>query len=115
VRLTQLGRVSKRHVCVFLQTYLRPTSAQPLPPGAQELWKNRKPPTPLRLAELVPGADAAAGGAVGGVGAGRDASACEALGLTDAHRLWSVEENARVGTPCRPGRLAYHGNRSAQP
>jgi len=86
-----------------------------LPPGAQELWKNRKPPTPLRLAELVPGADAAAGGAVGGVGAGRDASACEALGLTDAHRLWSVEENARVGTPCRPGRLAYHGNRSAQP
>ena len=69
-----------------------------VPCPAQELWKSRKPPTPLRLEELVPGAGATANGwaSDGGGGGGAEASACEALGMTDAHRLWSVAENARV-------------------
>ena len=72
---------------------------------AQELWKSRKPPTPLRLEDLVPEAGGAANGRAsdGSAGGGAEASACEALGMTDAHRLWSVAENARVRAPLKQG------------
>ena len=47
----------------------------------------------------MPGAGGAANGGAGSAGGGAEASACEALGMTDAHRLWSVAEDARVRAP----------------
>ena len=53
----------------------------------------------------MPEAGGAANGRAsdGSAGSGAEASACEALGMTDAHRLWSVAENARVRAPLQRG------------
>lgn len=69
----------------------------------QELWKTRKPPSPLRLATLLPDADGAASDAAlsaaaaaafanGGAGSG---GVARALGLGE-HSVWSDADAARV-------------------
>lgn len=58
----------------------------------EELWRTRKPPTSLRLQQLLPGDLAAQLGAA--VASGDD-SAAKALGLKD-QGLWSEADNARV-------------------
>ncbi|KAK9841863.1 hypothetical protein WJX81_007903 [Elliptochloris bilobata] len=82
------ARIFRRVFCADIESVLK----------MDKLWKNRKPPMPLRLGELLPEAGSAASGRASGGGAdgGGEASACEALGMTDAHRLWSVEDNAQV-------------------
>ncbi len=74
----------------------------------QDLWKNREPPSPLKLDEILAqnatgGGDSAAsnGNAAtvahsnGSAHAAGD-SACKALGLMDAHKVWNLRENAQV-------------------
>ena len=79
---------------------------------AQDLWAKRERPTPLDLDALlalenghsrcaaVSGGVVANGGdgahSNGGAAEELGASACKALGLTDAHRVWSTRENAQV-------------------
>lgn len=82
----------------------------------QDLWKNRDPPSPLKLDEILAQnatgvCDSAAsnGNAAtivhsnGSAHAAGD-SACKALGFTDAHRAWNLRENAQVCDPmtCDP-------------
>lgn len=75
---------------------------------AQDLWKNRDPPSPLKLddilAESATGVDdsAASNGNAATVAYSNGSahvagdSACKALGVTDAHRVWSLRENTQV-------------------
>lgn len=75
-------------------------------PALQDLWKERNPPKPLRLEEILPSNGSAAqvsNGDAGHVAAATNGSiaasgesACKALGLTDAHRVWDISENAQV-------------------
>ncbi|GBF97588.1 SUMO-activating enzyme subunit 2 [Raphidocelis subcapitata] len=60
----------------------------------EELWKSRRAPTPLRLAEVLPG-DAAAAAAAAGAAAGAGGGVARALGLGD-HDVWSDADAARV-------------------
>lgn len=57
----------------------------------QELWKSRKPPSPLELSQLLPDPAAAVTAAAGSTAA----SASKALGLPD-QAVWSVPDAARV-------------------
>ncbi|CAL8466635.1 g6171 [Coccomyxa elongata] len=74
----------------------------------EDLWENRDPPSPLKLDEILApsatgvGDSAASNGNAatiarsnGSAHAAGD-SACKALGLTDAHRVWNLRENAQV-------------------
>jgi hypothetical protein len=66
----------------------------------QELWKSRKPPTPLRLSLLLPdlnpdNADASTAATLAAAAASRNASVARALGLKD-QGVWGVADAARV-------------------
>ena len=64
----------------------------------QDLWRTRKPPTALHLADpqlaavakQLDGSSSQADGAV-------PVSACRTTGLTDQHKNWSLQENTQVG------------------
>lgn len=63
----------------------------------EDLWRSRPPPQPLDLDAMLPPQaleQAADGG--GGGGAGPGGSACKALGLADAHAVWTVPQNAAL-------------------
>lgn len=67
----------------------------------EDLWRSRRPPEALDLdALLAPaGADGGAvanGGANPGAAAAAGGSACKALGLADAHAVWSVRQSAAL-------------------
>ncbi|KAK9916527.1 hypothetical protein WJX75_003754 [Coccomyxa subellipsoidea] len=74
----------------------------------EDLWKNRDPPTPLRLDSILGQSSSAASDTHGAASNGTAAahsngglqaagdSACKALGLTDSHRVWNLRENAQV-------------------
>ena len=64
----------------------------------QDLWRTRKPPTALHLADpqlaavakQLDGSSSQADGAV-------PVSACRTTGLTDQHKNWTLQENTQVG------------------
>lgn len=59
----------------------------------EDLWHSRRPPEPLDLDSLLA---ADANGGSGSAAPAAEGSACKALGLTDAHAVWDVQQNARV-------------------
>ena len=64
----------------------------------KELWEAREKPKPLQLARcLGDGGSADQNGAPDGAHqAATGESACKALGITGAHRIWSLAECAKV-------------------
>ena len=64
----------------------------------KELWETREKPKPLQLAQcLGDGGSAEQNGAFDGAHqAAAGESACKALGITGAHRVWSLAECATV-------------------
>ncbi|KAL4446285.1 hypothetical protein ABPG77_003092 [Micractinium sp. CCAP 211/92] len=62
--------------------------------GMDDLWRSRPAPQPLDLDSLLPQAQGQQ--ANGGAGAGAGGSACKALGLADAHAVWTVAQNAAL-------------------
>ncbi len=64
----------------------------------KELWEAREKPKPLQLARcLGDGGSADQNGALQGAHqAATGESACKALGITGAHRIWSLAECAKV-------------------
>ncbi|PRW61037.1 SUMO-activating enzyme subunit 2 [Chlorella sorokiniana] len=59
----------------------------------EDLWHSRRPPEPLNLDALLA---LEANGGSGSAAPAAKGSACKALGLTDAHAVWDVQQNARV-------------------
>lgn len=59
----------------------------------EDLWHSRRPPEPLDLDALLPPQP---NGDSGSAAPAAKGSACKALGLTDAHEVWDVGQNARV-------------------
>ena len=69
----------------------------------KELWEAREKPKPLQLARCL-GVDGSAdqNGALDGAHqAATGESACKALGITGAHRIWSLAECAKVDLQCQ--------------
>lgn len=60
----------------------------------EDLWRSRPAPQPLDLDSLLPQAQGQQ--ANGGAGAGAGGSTCKALGLADAHAVWTVAQNAAL-------------------
>lgn len=58
-----------------------------------DLWRSRRPPEPLDLDALLGASPAAASN---GTAAASSGSACKALGLADAHAVWSAQQNAAL-------------------
>ena len=69
----------------------------------KELWEAREKPKPLQLARcLGDGRSADQNGAFDGAHrAATGESACKALGITGAHRVWSLAECATVDSSAR--------------
>ena len=63
----------------------------------KDLWETREKPKPLQLEEILASEGLALANGNGGAytpPAGE--SACKALGITGAHRVWSLAESAKV-------------------
>ncbi len=61
-------------------------------PALQELWKTRSRPTPLHADELLDAETSAPPGtANGSAGHAKGLNASRALGLTEVHKLWSLQ------------------------
>ena len=74
----------------------------------QDLWETREKPKPLHLAEIVGDEQPALqNGSLGGEHApAAGESACKALGIAGAHRVWSPAESAKVAAQCPPAYAA---------
>lgn len=74
--------------------------------ASQDLWKNRDPPKPLDLdsilAEMSSVSAETNGSLLNGAAHSNGTSqvlgdsACKALGLKDAHRVWTLKESTQV-------------------
>ena len=69
----------------------------------KELWEAREKPKPLQLAQCLGDGGSADqnGGLDGAHQAATGVSACKALGITGAHRIWSLAECAKVDLQCQ--------------
>ncbi len=63
----------------------------------KDLWETREKPRPLQLKQILAGEGLALTNGKGGVHAlPAGESACKALGITGAHRVFSLAESAKV-------------------
>ena len=63
----------------------------------KDLWETREKPNPLQLEEILAGEGLALANGNGDAHAPpAGESACKALGITGAHRVWSLAESAKV-------------------
>jgi len=81
-----------------------------LPASPQDLWTDRAPPTPLRLATLLPAGTAAAAAAAAAPDAGSRGVA-RALGLASDHAPWDAASAASVFVASL---AAYHVGRQGE-